>query len=162
MIPSPRYIFFPAFCRVQPFFSSTHFSPTGISISFILLMLLRLLFPVGSFFTCFVQRAASQISSPWPGFFLVEFSHPWSLLPLTCWHLVCSPDIQAHPHPNPSAEAKYPQYGRSLNQAGHTHISWEDNRVCFFRSLGCSILQAVFRIHAGRPGACTGERGKCP
>lgn len=65
---SSGYIFFPAFCRAQTFFSSAHVSPTGISISFILLELLLPLFPVGGFFTCFVQRAASQNSSPWPGF----------------------------------------------------------------------------------------------
>ena len=160
---SPRHIFFPAFCRAQTFFSSTHVSPMGISISFILSVLLLLLFPVGSFFMCFVERAASQISSPWPGFLLAGFRPPWSPLPLTCCHLISSPDVQAHPRPNPSAEGKYPQYGRSLNQAGHTdhNIGWEDNHVCFFHSLGCSISRVVFRIHTGRTGACTGERGKC-
>lgn len=159
---SPRYIFFLAFCRAQTFFSSTHVSLPGISTSFILLVLLLLLFPLPA--SSHTLSGELLPKSLLPGLGSSLFSPPQSPLPLICCYLICWPDVRAHPRPNPSAKAKYPQYGRFLNQAGHSddNISWEDNRVYFLHSIGCSISRVVFRIHTGRTGACTGERGKCP
>lgn len=157
---SPGYMFFLAFCGAQTFFSSTHVSPPGISTSFILVVLLLFPLPASS-------RTLSRGLLPkslLPGLGSSLFSPPRSPLPFICCHLICWPDVRAHPRPNPSAKAKYPQYGRFLNQAGHSdhNITWEDNRVYFFHSLGCSVSWVVFRMHTGRTGACTGERGKCP